>query len=341
MSTATDPIPKDHPRHSRASVVTSAMRLAARPTATMLLVLAGIVLIFAVLAPSTFPTLANARNIMSDAAILLVLAIGATFVIVTAGIDLSVGSVLVFSAVIGAKAMEGVGGTGSPTILVGLVASLLAGVAWGALNGVLVAKARIPAFVVTLGTLGAAYGLALIITGGIDVRSVPPELVSFGNSRVLGVPKLALAALAVTAAAAVLLSLTVFGRHTYAIGASEESARRAGISVERHLTIVYALAGGLAGLAGFLSLARFGTTTIAGHTTDNLQVITAVVIGGTSLFGGAGWVIGTAIGVFIPIVLQNGFIVKGVVPYWQYVAVGTVLVLAVYIDQRKRARRLG
>jgi len=319
----------------------AAARFLARPTTTMLLVLAGIALVFSALAPSAFPTLDNARNITSDVSILLVLAVGATFVIITAGIDLSVGSVLVFSAVVGAKAMEGVGGEHLGTVLVGLAAALASGIAWGTLNGVLVAKAKIPSFVVTLGTLGAAYGLALIITGGIDVRAVPPGLVDFGNGRVLGIPELALAAAAVTVVAGVVLSMTVFGRHTYAIGASAESARRSGIAVDRQLISIYALAGMLAGLGGFLSLARFGTTTVAGHTTDNLQVITAVVIGGTSLFGGTGWMLGTTIGVFIPIVLANGFIVQGVVPYWQYVAVGAVLVLAVYLDQRRRARRLG
>ena len=319
----------------------AAARFLARPTTTMLLVLAGIALVFSALAPSAFPTLDNARNITSDVSILLVLAVGATFVIITAGIDLSVGSVLVFSAVVGAKAMEGVGGEHLGTVLVGLAAALASGIAWGTLNGVLVAKAKIPSFVVTLGKLGAAYGLALIITGGIDVRAVPPGLVDFGNGRVLGIPELALAAAAVTVIAGVVLSMTVFGRHTYAIGASAESARRSGIAVDRQLISIYALAGMLAGLGGFLSLARFGTTTVAGHTTDNLQVITAVVIGGTSLFGGTGWMLGTTIGVFIPIVLANGFIVQGVVPYWQYVAVGTVLVLAVYLDQRRRARRLG
>lgn len=312
----------------------------ARPTATMLLILVGIALVFAALAPSTFPTSANARGLLSDAAILLVLAVGATFVIITAGIDLSVGSVLVFSAVAGAKAMEAVGGQDLGTLALGLVAALVAGGAWGMLNGVLVAKARVPAFVVTLGTLGAAYGLALVISGGIDVRSVPAPLVEWGNGRLAGVPIIAVVALVVTAVAGVALAGTVFGRHTYAIGASQESARRAGIAVERHLLGVYALAGVLAGLGGFMSLARFGTTTIAGNTTTNLQVITAVVIGGTSLFGGTGWVLGTMIGVFIPIVLANGFIVQGVVPYWQYVAVGSVLVLAVYLDQRRRRRRL-
>lgn len=327
-------------RSPRGTLQAAGSRFLSRPTTPMLVVLGSIVAAFSILSPDAFPTVDNAQSILADASILLVLAVGATFVILTAGIDLSVVSVLVFSAVVGAKEMEWIGGSGTLTILSGLVATVAAGTAWGLLNGALVAKAKVPAFVVTLGTLGAAYGLALIITNGVDVRSVPTGLVDFGTNRFLGIPELAIAALVVTAIFGVVLSQTVFGRRTYAIGANEESARRAGIGVERQLIWIYGLAGGLAGLAGFLSLARFGTTTVAGHTTDNLQVITAVVIGGTSLFGGRGWMFGTLIGVFIPIVLSNGFIVLDVVPYWQYVAVGSVLVLAVYLDQRRRARQL-
>ena len=312
----------------------------ARPTTTMLVVLLGIVAVFSALSPSTFFTTSNAQGILSDVAILLVLSVGATFVIITAGIDLSVGSVLVFSAVVGAKVMERAGGDSPGAILAGLVAALASGTAWGVLNGVLVARARIPAFVVTLGSLGAAYGLALVLSDGIDVRSVPASLVAFGNGRWLGVPSIAVIAGAITVCAGIALAYTIFGRRTYAIGSNPESARRAGVGVERQLIYVYGLAGLLAGLGGFMSLARFGTTTIAGNTTTNLQVITAVVIGGTSLFGGIGWMFGTTVGVFIPIVLANGFIIQGVVPYWQYVAVGVVLVLAVLIDQRRRLRQL-
>lgn len=317
----------------------------ARPTTTMLTVLVAIFVAFSVLSPRTFFTLGNAQGMLSDVAVLLVLAIGATFVIITAGIDLSVGSVLVFAAVVGAKAMEWAGG--SPmldgtvaTIGLGLVVAVLSGAAWGLVNGLLVARAAVPPFIVTLGSLGAAYGLALVVSNGIDVRSVPAPLVDFGNSRWLGIPVLAVIAAALTLVAGVVLSQTVFGRHTYAVGANAESARRAGIDVRSQLTAVYTLAGALAGTGGFLSLARFGTTTISGNVQTNLQVITAVVIGGTSLFGGMGWMLGTTVGVFIPIVLTNGFIVQGVVPYWQYVAVGAVLILAVLVDQRRRRRTL-
>jgi ribose transport system permease protein len=136
----------------------------------------------------------------------------------------------------------------------------------------------------------------------------------------------------------IVLAQTRFGRYTYAVGSSAEGVRRAGVSVDAHLIKVYTLMGGLAGLAGFLNLARFGTTTIGGHTTDNLNVIAAVVIGGTSLFGGIGTILGTVFGVFIPAVLQNGFIIVGVQPFWQQVAVGIVLIAAVYLDQLRRAR---
>ena len=309
-----------------------------RPTTTMLTVLVTISAAFSVLSPRTFFTLGNAQGILSDVAVLLVLAIGATFVIITAGIDLSVGSVLVFAAVVGAKAMEWAGGSSVATIGLGLVVAVLAGAVWGLVNGLLVARAAVPPFIVTLGSLGAAYGLALVVSNGIDVRSVPAPLVTFGNSRWLGIPALAVVATLLTVAAGVVLSQTVFGRHVYAVGANAESARRAGIDVRGRITTVYTLAGALAGTGGFLSLARFGTTTISGNLQTNLQVITAVVIGGTSLFGGTGWMLGTTVGVFIPIVLTNGFIVQGVVPYWQYVAVGVVLILAVLVDQRRRRR---
>lgn len=312
-----------------------------RPTTTMLIILVGLVVIFSALEPDAFPTIVNLRGILADAAILLVLAIGATFVIITAGIDLSVGSVLVFSSVVGAKMMDQLGNAGADAVLVGLVVAVAAGSGWGLINGLLVAKAKVPPFVVTLGTLGAAYGLSLVISGGLDVRSVPDGLVEFGNDRILGIPNIALVAGALTVVAGLALALTVFGRWTYAIGSNQESTRRAGIAVDRQFIVVYVLAGATAGLGGFLSLARFGTTTIAGNTTTNLQVITAVVIGGTSLFGGKGWMLGTAIGVFIPIVLAKGFIIVGVEPYWQFVAIGVVLILAVLVDQRRRLRAAG
>jgi ribose transport system permease protein len=300
------------------------------------LILVGIVTGFAALRFQQFATVFNFRNIAADASGLLIIAVGMTFVIITAGIDLSVGSVLVFSGVIAAKVMLAIGG-GWDAIAAGLVAGLVAGTAWGVVNGVLITKARVPPLIVTLGTLGMALGSALLITGGIDVRGVPLQLTTtIGIGQLAGVPYVVIIAAAVTAVGAVTLSMTRFGRYTYAIGSNAEAARRAGINVDRHLIKVYALSGFLAGMAGMVSLARFATTTIGGHSTDNLAAIAAVVLGGTSLFGGIGTVLGTVVGVFIPAILQNGFVILGVQPFWQQVAVGAVLIVAVYIDQLKR-----
>ncbi|MQA98090.1 MAG: ABC transporter permease [Streptosporangiales bacterium] len=307
------------------------------------LVLVVLAIGFSVAAPLAFATPFNVRNILADSSILLVLAIGMTYVIVSAGIDLSVGSVLVFSGVIAANVMVSMGGVtaGWGGIALGTLAGLAAGFAWGVLNGVLVTKARVPPLIATLGTLGMALGLAQVITGGSDVSRVPSRLSNLiGYGLALGqVPWLAIVAALITVVFALILAFTRFGRHTYATGSNAEAARRVGIAVDRHLIKVYALSGTLAGAAGVLSLARFSTTTIAGHAFDNLSAIAGVVIGGASLFGGVGTIAGTVIGVLIPGVLRNGLIILGAQRFWLDVAVGAVLVLAVMFDQvRRRAR---
>jgi ribose transport system permease protein len=314
-------------------------RILKRPESRIFLVLVLLIAFFAIAAPTSFATAPNIRNIAADASVLMILAVGSTFVILTSGIDLSINGVLVFSGVISAKTMAALGGD-TTAILVGLLAGLVSGCLWGILNGVLVAKARIPALIVTLGTLGMSLGAALLITGGVDVREVPLDLtLNFGAGRIAGVPWLVVVAALVALVGGVVLATTRFGRYTYAAGSNPEALRRAGVSTSRHLIKIYAIAGTLSGLAGFVSLARFATTTLGGHSTDNLQTIAAVVIGGTSLFGGVGTMIGTVIGVFIPAILQNGFVVLGLQPFWQQVAVGAVLIGAVYVDQLRRRSR--
>jgi ribose transport system permease protein len=313
-------------------------RLATGSTTWIILILAAMIVAFSVAEPDAFSTVNNARNVATNAAILLVVAVGMTFVIITAGIDLSVGSVLVFAGVISAKVMNGMSGDGWDVLIVGLIVALGCGLGWGVINGLLITKARVPPLIVTLGTLGMALGFAEIITGGVDVREVPAKLVtSVGVGRLFNqIPWLVVIAAAVAVFFGVLLAATRFGRHTIAIGSNAEAARRAGINVDRHLIAVYGLSGALAGLAGYMSLARFATTTIGGHSTDNLQAIAAVVLGGTSLFGGIGTVLGTVVGVFIPAVLANGFVITSVNPFWRDVAVGAVLIAAVYLDQLRR-----
>jgi ribose transport system permease protein len=341
MTDVTTTAPADEPETDEEGIERPApfwQRLVAGSSTWIGLILVALIVAFGLLDTTSFVSSANARNIATDAAVLLVLATGMTFVIITAGIDLSVGGVLVFSGVVAAKAMNGAGGDNWGVIILGLIVALGCGLVWGALNGFLVAKAKIPALIVTLGTLGASLGAALVISGGVDEREVPFKLITtLGTGRLFDqIPYLVIIAFAVALVFGVVLAGTRFGRYTYAVGSNEEGARRAGIAVDRHLIKVYALSGTLAGLAGFLSLARFSTTTIGGHDTDNLQAIAAVVIGGTSLFGGIGTMLGSVFGVFIPAVLQNGFVILGVQPFWQQIAVGAVLIGAVYLDQLRR-----
>ena len=313
-------------------------RLVKAQTLQIVIVLVAISGVFSFMAPDAFFTLFNLRNVAINVSISAILGVGMTFVIITAGIDLSTGSVLVFSSVIACKVIAAMGGEGWGATAGGFFACLVAGTAWGALNGWLVAIAKIPAFIVTLGTLSAALGVSQIITGGIDLRdstTVMVDKIGFGNVY-SQIPVLAVVALVVLIAGGILLHKTRFGLRTYAVGSNIEGCRRVGINVNRHLIAVYALMGFTTGIAGFLSLALYQQTTIAGQSQTALTVIAGVVIGGTSLFGGIGSIFGMSIGLLIPIVLQTGFIIIGVVPFWQNVAVGVFLVAAVYVDTLRR-----
>src|SRR6201997_3697673 len=309
-------------------------------TLFLFLILIALAAFFSVLRPDAFPTVANIMNMATNASILLVLAVGSTYVILTGGIDLSINGVLVFSGVIAAMAMVASGGDNPLVLFVGLASGTVAGTTWGFLNGLLVAKAKIPPLIVTLGTMGMSLGFALLLTRGVDISDVPQSLVmTVGSGRVAGIPLLVIITAVVFVVGALVLIYTRFGRYTYAVGSSPEACRRASINITAHLMKVYMLAGMLSGLAGYLSLARFATTSLSGHLTDNLQVIAGVVIGGTSLFGGSGGMMGTLIGIIIPVMLLDGFVVLGLPPFWQQVAVGAILIGAVYFDQLRRKLR--
>ena len=337
---------------TRATLAAKLRRAATSSSGSMpiFLVLIGIIVIFAIMKPNAFLGSYNIKSIFIDASVFLTLSVGMTYVIITAGIDLSVGSVLVFSGVIGLKVMIALaGGANAATnagwgiIIVGIVAGLAVGLAWGVLNGVLIAVLELPPLIVTLASFGAALGLSDVLTGGVDLSGVPNNLGnSIGAGSVGPIPVLVFVAGVVAIVFGLLLHTTKFGRYTYAIGSNAEAARRAGINVKAHLIKVYALSGLLSALGGILSLAYFTTTTISGHTTDNLTAISAVVIGGTSLFGGVGAMAGTVVGVFIPVVLASGLVIVGVQSFWQQVMIGVILVVAVYFDQlRRRARSRG
>jgi ribose transport system permease protein len=292
---------------------------------------------------SQFATAYNVRQIAIQAAPLIILAVGQTFVMISGGIDLSIGSVLVASGVASAITMKHLGGlsAGWGAIVVGVLAGIATGTLCGAINGILIARLRVPALIVTLGTLGMVLGLAEVVTHGLDETAVPNRLQnSVGYRNVVGIPVLVIIALIIALIGGLLLQGSRFGRHTYAIGSNIESARRAGIAVTRRTVLIYALQGFLAGVAGILCLAHYGTTLIAGHGSDNLTVITGVILGGCSLFGGTGTISGTVIGVLIPAVVANGLIIIGTQSFWQQVVSGAILIGAVYFDQIRRRAKL-
>ena len=307
--------------------------------AYMFAVLAVLFIVFSIMSPDTFPTHANVKNLIVDTSIFLVMSVGMTYVMVAAGFDLSIGSVLVFAGICAVKTMSWVGGQTYWTALAGLIAAVVGGTAWGLFNGFCVTRLRVPALITTLGTLGAALGIANLMTNGNDIAVSQKSMIKLQISDQLGLPWIVWLSAVVVLIGGAVLRYTRFGRHTYVIGSNDEAARRAGINVSRHLVKLYALSGALAGLAGMMSLVRFSTTTISGHSQDALTVITGVILGGTSLYGGYGVVLGTVIGIFIPTVLQNGLVVENVQPFWQNVAIGFILIGAVYLDQLKRRAR--
>jgi ribose transport system permease protein len=325
--------------------------LVRNPTIVTLAVLLVIIAAFSVMAPDTFTQSSNFVQLAQNVAILTVVSVGTTFVVITAGVDLSIPSGIVLGEVFAVHAMQLIKTSDGQTaadvaadaskpgyILAALAGALLAGLIIGGVNGVVVAYLKVPPLLATLGTLGAGLGAALILQNGVNTATYALDTVGHG-SWIPGVPNLIVIALLVVIGGFILLHLAVFGRHTYAIGSNPEAARRVGINVERHLLKVYLIGGVSAGFAGFLSVAYFSTTSIGGHSTDNLQAITAVALGGTSLFGGVGSIVGTLIGVWIPAVLKNGFVITGVQPYWQDVSVGLVLIAAVWFDQLRRRSR--
>jgi ribose transport system permease protein len=293
----------------------------------------------------------NVHQLFLNTSQVILLAIGETFVILTAGIDLSVGAILVFSGVAGGKVMLSLSGTPEQIanlqfphaglgIPFGILAALAAGTGWGLLNGVLVTRLKLPPFIVTLGTFGMAFGGADLLAGGTNISSVPPSIQdSLGNGKVFGLVFVPIViAVGLVVVAHVMLRHTRFGQRTAAIGSNEDGARRTGINVDLHLIKVYTMTGFLCGLAGVIDLARYGTENLSSHQTDNLNAIAAVVIGGTSLFGGIATILGTVVGALIPAVLQNGLIINGIDPFWQEVLVGAVIIVAVYMDQLRRRR---
>ena len=288
-----------------------------------------ILLIFAAsMLSDRFLSVPNLLNILRQVAIVGILATGMTFVILTKGIDLSVGSLLGISVVLYAGLLEDY--SMAVAIPLGLAAAMLAGL----VNGIGVAFARVPPFIMTLGMLSFARGLAFIYTGGTPIPILNENFYSLGNGYIACIPIPSLILLAVVAVSAVILSLTPFGRSVYGIGSNEEAARLSGVPVSFYTVLVYVISGLVSGLAGLVYASQLSIgTPIAGQGYE-LDAIAAVVVGGTSLFGGKGTVAGTFIGTLIIGVLANILNLTGVDPYVQQLFKGALIVVAVYVMSR-------
>jgi len=274
----------------------------------------------------------------------LLLGLGQTFVIISAGIDLSVGFTMGLAAVVSAHAANLAGDALGLDPFSAMLAGILAGIAValipGIVNGLLIARLRVPPFIGTLGMYGVARGAAYLLAGGMTVPVSNAWYAWIGNGRVLGVPILVIITVIVVLVMHYMLSQTKFGQHTYAFGASRAAAVRSGINVSWLTIKLYLLSAVCAGLAGALYSGRFAAGAAQAGEPLLLDSIAAVVIGGASLFGGSGNIAGTVAGALVIATIQYGLVFINVEPFWQFVAVGVVIIISVLVDQSQR-RLLG
>ena len=294
--------------------------------------LLGLVLVLWALTPH-FLTVSNLLNVAEQAAIIAIVATGMTFVIITGGIDLSVGSVLAFAGVVMAEALHR-----EVPLPVALAVALGTGLFCGLVNGALITVGRLPPFIATLGMMSVARGTALMFTEGRPVSGFSGGFRSLATGELLGVPVSVVIMVGVYVVAHFVLTRTKLGRYTYAIGGNEEAALLSGVNVKLYKAAVYGISGMLSGLAAVILTARLNSAQPIAGMMYELDAIAATVIGGTSLLGGEGTVVGTLIGALIMAVLRNGLNILGVSSFVQQVVIGSVIIAAVLIDMWLKRR---
>ncbi len=280
---------------------------------------------------STFLNWSNIAQVIRGLSFIAIMAVGQSMVIIAGGIDLSVGSVLGLSAVVAAVFLNLQFG-----IIVTVIAGIAVGVACGFLNGLLITQAKLPPFIATLGMMSIARGVAFALTGGETIRNLPPEFLVMGQGSILAVPIPILIMLLCAVVIGVFLKSTQSGRYIYAIGGNEEAALYSGVHVVKVKILVYSLCGLFAGIAGVLFTSRFGVGQSTSGLGYELDVIAAAVIGGVSLSGGRGTILGAIIGSLLMGILRNGLVLLNVSAYWQQVAIGLVIILAVVLDRKTK-----
>ncbi|MCR3752300.1 MULTISPECIES: ABC transporter permease [Lentzea] len=307
--------------------------LHAQATIGPAVVLLTSVIVFALLS-ERFLTPGNISLILQQVAVVGTLAVGQTIVILTAGIDLSCGAIMVLTSIVMAKVASETGLPGLPALLLGF----LVGTVCGLLNGMLVTRLKLPPFIVTLGTLNVFFALNLWYSGSATIRGsdMPSLLLWTGQTFTVGGTRITYGSIllvVLVAAMAFVLKNTAWGRHVYSTGDDLEASRLSGIRTARVLLSVYATAGLIYAVAAWTLIGRIASASPQAGQTDNLDSITAVVIGGTSLFGGRGAVVGSLIGALIVGVFRNGLALAGVDVLWQTMAVGVLIIVAVSLDQ--------
>jgi len=326
---------------SETSVATAVSALRERPSLRdwieRLLPYASVVALFTALSLLSpyFLTLQNLSSVCRQTAVITIIALGMTIIMISGGIDLSVGSVMAFAGICGTQLLES-----RQSLVASVAGAMLAGAAWGLLNSALITLLKVSPFIATLGTMGAARGVTLVITTGMPVVNLPSSFGRLGDGnifRIVPVPLAILVALALLTG--FILKYTRMGRYAYAIGSNVEAARYAGVPIRRYLVAIYTFGGALTGLAGMIEASRLVTGQPTAGYGYELSVIAAVVIGGASLSGGEGTVAGTIAGAFLMGLISNGSNLLGVSPFWQQVVIGSVIVLAVAVDELRKRRR--
>lgn len=305
--------------------------------------LIALILVFTVLKPDAFMTQDNIIGILQSTTVIGVLAIASTFIIITSGIDLSVGVLMTFCAVMAGVFMVNLG----LPMQLGVVCALAVGALSGSISGLAITKLRVPPFIATLGMMMLLKGASLIITNtrpiyfsdveGFDQIALGSLIGDLIPS--LPIPNGVLIMFVVALVCAVVLNKTALGRYTFALGSNEEAVRLSGVNVDRWKIIIYTFSGGICGIAGLLIASRLNSAQPALGQGYELDAIAAVVIGGTSLSGGVGTILGTIIGAFIMSVLINGLRIMSVAQEWQMVLTGLIIILAVYTDNLRRNKK--
>lgn len=310
-------------------------------------ILLGMIVLMTILKPGAFPTSKNILNVLNQSAIVGIMALGITLVIISKGIDLSVGSVLALSGAVAASLAQTQAASikvfenlGPQMILIPIMAALAVGALSGAISGGLIAFTGIPAFISTLGMMTIARGAVFLYTKGQPISKLSEGMLFFGGNVFGVIPVPIIVYAIIIAITGIIMGYTRFGKSVYAIGGNIHAAEISGIKVKKNIVLIYAFCGLMAGLASIIFTGRVGSIHPGAATGYELKAIAATTIGGTSHSGGIGTIWGAVVGAIILSVLANGFTLMGVDPYWQQIVEGCIIVAAVVLDMRKNARKV-